>query len=101
MDGAGRAVDHPLAHPPPAGADLDEAVTRWSIQFGFTLRRRTERHALLACAYEPYSLELRQDGHPGAEHTGYELARGIALEDASAHLTALGIAHQSEAGAVH
>jgi catechol 2,3-dioxygenase-like lactoylglutathione lyase family enzyme len=92
-----RRIHHTCLHV----ADLDEAVTRWSIQFGFTLRQRGDRRALLACAYEPYSLELREDGHPGADHTGYELARGIKLEDASSHLNALGIAHQLGDGAVH
>jgi catechol 2,3-dioxygenase-like lactoylglutathione lyase family enzyme len=46
-------------------ADLDEAVSRWSIQFGFDVRLREERRARLACAYERYSLELQRDGGPG------------------------------------
>ena len=81
-------------------ADLDEAVARWSIQFGFSVRERDAQRALLACAYEPYSLELRP-GRPGADHTGYELARGVTLEDASAHLRALGLEHRVTEWAVH
>jgi catechol-2,3-dioxygenase len=82
-------------------ADLDEAVSRWSIQFGFNVRRREQRRALLACAYEPYSLELRHDGRPGADHTGYELGRETSIEDAAAHLRSLGVDHRLQEGALH
>ncbi len=82
-------------------ADLDEAISRWSIQFGLTLRQRDARRALLACAYEPYSLELVGDEHPGADHTGYELKRGVGLRDASAHLGGLGVEHRIQDASVH
>ncbi len=82
-------------------ADLDEAISRWSIQFGLAVHERDAGRGLLACAYEPYSLELVGDEHPGADHTGYELKRGIDLEDASAHLTGLGVPHRLHDGAVH
>jgi catechol-2,3-dioxygenase len=82
-------------------ADLEAAALRWAIQFGLTERRRTAERAWLACDYEPYSLELLAAGNPGADHTGYELARGISLEDAAAHLDALGVEHRTAEGAVH
>jgi catechol 2,3-dioxygenase-like lactoylglutathione lyase family enzyme len=72
-------------------ADLDEAARRWSLHFGLTERERDGTRALLACGYEQYSLELRQGGEPGADHTGYELARGVSLDDAENHLGGLGI----------
>ena len=40
--------------------DLADAAQRWSIQFGLTVRELTPERARLACAYEPYSLELVQ-----------------------------------------
>jgi catechol-2,3-dioxygenase len=82
--------------------DVEAAARRWSIQFGLTDRGRHEGRARLACDYEPYSLELAPAGdrEPGADHTGYELARGVSLDDAAAHLTALGVAHQRTGDAV-
>ena len=76
--------------------DVAAATRRWSIQFGLTERPPHAGHARLACDYEPYSLELAPaDGaEPGADHTGYELARGISLDDAAAHLDGLGVAHE-------
>jgi catechol 2,3-dioxygenase-like lactoylglutathione lyase family enzyme len=92
-----RRIDHVCLRT----ADVDEAARRWAIQFGLTERPRTGPRAHLACHYEPYSLELAPSDAPGADHTGYELARGIALEDAAAHLDALGVEHRIEDGAVH
>ena len=51
--------------------DLDEAIGRWSLQFGLSERLRDDDRALLACAHEPYSLELRSDREPGPDHTGF------------------------------
>ena len=82
-------------------ADLDAAGRRWSIQFGLTVRERRDDRVLLACAYEPYSLELVQDPVPGPDHTGYELARGITLDDVVGHLERLGIEHVRDHRAVH
>jgi catechol 2,3-dioxygenase-like lactoylglutathione lyase family enzyme len=83
--------------------DLDAAAARWSIQFGLTEREHERRdgRAYLACDYEQYSLELVQDGAPGHDHTGYELARGITLDDAAAHLAGLGVEHQRTRDALH
>ena len=82
-------------------ADLDEAVQRWSLQFGLTERDRDPERALLACAYEPYSIELRRADQPGADHTGYELTGDCSLDDAAAHLDGLGIAYRREEDALH
>ena len=81
--------------------DLDAAARRWSIQFGLTECDRRDGRAFLACDYEPYSLELVPDAVPGHDHTGYELARGITLDDAAAHLTGLGVDHHRTDDAVH
>jgi catechol 2,3-dioxygenase-like lactoylglutathione lyase family enzyme len=84
-----------------AVSDLREATDRWSVQFGLTLREVRDGQAYLACDYEPYSLELVQGDEPGYDHTGYELARGIRLDDARAHLGRLGVASERRDGAVH
>jgi catechol 2,3-dioxygenase-like lactoylglutathione lyase family enzyme len=81
--------------------DLDAATARWAVQFGLTPRETVDGRAYLACDYEPYSLELVADGSPGHDHTGWELARGISLDDAAAHLTALGVEHDRHDGALH
>jgi catechol 2,3-dioxygenase-like lactoylglutathione lyase family enzyme len=81
-------------------SDLADAAQRWSIQFGLTIRELTPERARLACAYEPYSLELIQSDVPGADHTGYELARGVSLNDAAARLADRGAAYELRAGAL-
>lgn len=81
--------------------DLEAAAARWSIQFGLTRRPDRDGRAYLACDYEPYSLELVCGNDPGHDHTGYELARGITLKDAAAHLRGLGIEHHREDRALH
>ncbi len=81
-------------------ADLDAAVERWSIQFGLTVRSRSDGRARLACAYEPYSLELVASDVPGADHTGYELGPDLTLAQAAHHLERLGVEHEREEDAV-
>jgi catechol-2,3-dioxygenase len=61
--------------------DLDEAVERWSRQFGFTLRDRYQDRALLRCTFEDYGLELIQADEPGFDHAGWELRPGVGLAD--------------------
>jgi len=80
--------------------DLADAALRWSIQFGLTVRELGPERARLACAYEPYSLELVPSDLRGADHAGYELARGVTLDDAAAHLDGLGVAYEREEVAV-
>src|SRR5215218_3931270 len=72
-------------------ADLDEAVPRWCLQFGFTESRREEARAYLRCGYEPYSLELVEGDVPGFDHHAWELARGASLEEAAAHRERAGV----------
>jgi catechol 2,3-dioxygenase-like lactoylglutathione lyase family enzyme len=62
-------------------ADLDEAVERWSREFGFALRERHGERAYLRCAFEDYGLELVQSGEPGFDHAGWELRPGVSLQD--------------------
>jgi catechol 2,3-dioxygenase-like lactoylglutathione lyase family enzyme len=81
-------------------ADLDAACDRWAIQFGLTPRATQDGRARLACAYEPYSLELLAGGEPGADHTAYELARGVSLDDAASRLDGLGVTHERLDGAL-
>ena len=80
--------------------DLLVAAERWSIQFGLTVRELTPERARLACAYEPYSLELVPSDVPGADHTAYELARGVTLEEAGERLAGLGVAYEHGSGAL-
>jgi catechol-2,3-dioxygenase len=79
-------------------ADLDEAATRWSIQFGLVERRREKGRALLACDDEPYSLELVEGGPPGHDHAGFELQRECSLDDARTHLEAHGVRWEEREG---
>jgi catechol-2,3-dioxygenase len=81
-------------------ADLDEAAPRWAIQFGLTERGRQDGRALLACDYEPYSLELVQAADPGHDHTGFELERECSLEEAGATLDEAGVAYESHGGSL-
>ncbi|MGH2875732.1 MAG: VOC family protein [Solirubrobacteraceae bacterium] len=97
--------------------DLPAATERWSIQFGFTPRPSAAMdgapgipagppgaRALLACDYEPYSVELVAAGdgeQPGHDHTGFELAPGTSLADAAAHLDGLGIPHRGGHDTIH
>ena len=80
-------------------ADVDEAAGRWAVQFGLLEREREGGRALLACDDEPYSLELTA-GAPGHDHTAFELARDCSLDDARAHLQALGLGWQEQEGSL-
>lgn len=82
-------------------ADLGEASSRWAIQFGLTERTREAGRALLACDYEPYSLELTESEKRGHDHTGFELRRGCSLEQAAAHLDDSGVAFEERDGSLH
>ena len=77
---------HSLHHVCLRVADLDEASARWAAQFGLTVRDRGEDRHRLSCDDEPYSLELVPGERPGFEHVAWELAPGVSLADAAAHL---------------
>ena len=83
-----RGIDHVCLRV----ADLDEASSRWQRQFGLVERSREHGRALLACNDEPYSLELVRGADPGYDHVAFELHATCSVEDATAHLTSLGIA---------
>jgi catechol 2,3-dioxygenase-like lactoylglutathione lyase family enzyme len=80
--------------------DLEEAVRRWTIQFGLTEAGRADGRAYLRCAYEPYSLEL-VEGEPGFDHAGWELRRHVSMDDAARHLDARGVAYERTDAALH
>lgn len=80
--------------------DLADAAQRWSIQFGLSVRELTPERARLACAYEPYSLELVASDVPGADHAAFELARGVSLDDAASHLEGFGVAYERDSSAL-
>jgi catechol 2,3-dioxygenase-like lactoylglutathione lyase family enzyme len=82
-------------------ADLDEAVARWSLQFGLTEAGRAEGRAFLRCGYEPHSLELVESAAPGFDHHAWELARGLSLEEAAAHLERAGVPFEARDDGLH
>src|SRR5579871_6773968 len=74
-------------------ADPVAAARRYAPQFGLTIRELGEQRSLLACDYEPYSLELvAADGaEVGFAHCAWQLRRSVSLDDARSHLRALGV----------
>jgi len=82
-------------------ADLQEAVPLFFIQLGSTESEREDGRAFLRCGYEPYSLELVQDESPGFDHHGWELARGLTLEEAAAHLERSSVSFEAREDALH
>ncbi len=80
---------HRLDHVCLRVADLDEASSRWQLQFGLVERSRSKGRALLACNDEPYCLELVEGDRPGYDHAAFALAQGCSLEAARAHLGGL------------
>lgn len=81
-------------------ADLDEAVSRWAIQFALTERSREDGRALLACNDEPYCLELIEGGAPGHDHFAFELHRDCSLDDARSHLGECGLEFSEREGSL-
>ena len=65
-------------------ADVASAAQRYAIQFGLTIREQDAARALLACDYEPYSLELAAasgDEPLGFAHCAWQLRRSVSLDD--------------------
>jgi catechol-2,3-dioxygenase len=71
-------------------ADLAEAATRWSAQFGLRISDRRDDRVALACDDEPCALELVPGTPAGFDHVAYELAPDCSLEQAHAHLRDFG-----------
>lgn len=90
-----------ISHVGLRAADLEEAVRRWQVQFGFSLRERTSTHAFLHCGYESYSLELIQDSVPGYDHTAYELSTGLTLAESVEYLASKSVPYRLEGGSLH
>jgi catechol 2,3-dioxygenase-like lactoylglutathione lyase family enzyme len=85
---------HRLDHVALRVADLAEATARWSQQFGLTVRKRDDEHAILTCDDEPRALELIAAGPgegPGFARVSWELARGCSLDEAANDLDARGV----------
>jgi catechol-2,3-dioxygenase len=80
-------------------ADLDEAASRWCLQFGLVERERADGRAFLACNDEPYCLEL-VPGEPGLDHYAFELHSTTSVDDARAHLDGLGVRSDEREGSL-
>jgi catechol 2,3-dioxygenase-like lactoylglutathione lyase family enzyme len=91
---------HRLDHVCLRVADLDEAAPRWALQFGLAERSREAGRALLACNDEPYCLELVEGARPGHDHYAFELAPDCPLEEARAHLKAIGLPWEEREGSL-
>ncbi len=91
-----RALDHVAFKV----ADLDEAATRWCLQFGLTERQRREDRIRLSCDDEPYSVELIAGEPAGLDHVAWQLAADCDLDQAREHLEAHGVATREAQGAV-
>jgi catechol 2,3-dioxygenase-like lactoylglutathione lyase family enzyme len=76
--------------------DLDEAVERWSAQFGLVVSSRDLDRAQLSCDDEPCSVELIAGEPPGLDHVAYELSPTCSLAEARAHLEELGVAVEDD-----
>lgn len=74
--------------------DLQEATSRWSIQFGLTPVHESDGRVRLACGYESYSMELMGANEAGFDHTAYELDPDVSADEARAYLDSLGIANE-------
>jgi catechol 2,3-dioxygenase-like lactoylglutathione lyase family enzyme len=78
-------------------AEPAAAARRYALQFGLTVREAGPARALLACDYEPYSLELvaaDDERGLGFAHCAWQLRRSVSLDDARAHLRSLGVAFE-------
>jgi catechol-2,3-dioxygenase len=69
--------------------DLDEAASRWCVQFGLVVSSRSPERVRLSCDDEPCALELIPGDPPGFDHVAYELSPRCSLTDARARLETL------------
>jgi catechol 2,3-dioxygenase-like lactoylglutathione lyase family enzyme len=90
-----RKIDHVCLNV----SDVADATRRYSLQFGLAVREQDARRALLACDYEPYSLELvacDDVEHLGYDHCAWQLRRSVTLDAARAHLRAKDVPFQDD-----
>ena len=78
--------------------DLEDATRRWSLQFGLTVRERSDESTRLACDDEPFSLELISADAPGVSHVAYDPRRSCPLEEARRHFEEAGAACEEREG---
>jgi catechol 2,3-dioxygenase-like lactoylglutathione lyase family enzyme len=81
-------------------ADLEDAIERWALQFGLTIRDATAGSSRLACDDEPYALELLASEPVGLDHVAYELAAECPMIEARAHLETFGADVEEQDGAL-
>lgn len=84
-----RRIDHVCV----AVDDVEQGAARYAAQFGLEIRSVDAARATLACDYEPYSLELvkvRAGEETGFDHCAWELRKSVSMDDARAHLKAVG-----------
>ena len=74
-------------------ADADEAAERWKDLWSLRDAPGEPGTRRLRCTGEPYGLELLTASTPGHDHTAFELAQRVTLEDAAARLASLGVEH--------
>src|SRR3954471_2299699 len=72
--------------------DVQEAAARWALLYGLTPVEVTPERALLRCSDENYGLELLLGDEPGHDHTAYELAQELRIDDVERTLQAQGLA---------
>jgi len=80
--------------------DVEEAAARWALLYGLTPVEVSPERARLRCTDEDYGLELLLGDRPGHDHTAYELAQGLRLDDAERHLAGHGVEHRRLPGSV-
>src|SRR3954463_14477373 len=71
--------------------DVREAAARWTLLYGLTPVEVTPERALLRCSDEDYGLELLQGDEPGHDHTAYELAQELRIDEVERALRSQGL----------
>lgn len=71
--------------------DVEEAAIRWGLLYGLSrCEDPGDGSVLLRCAYEDFSLQLREGPEAGIEHVAYELASGFPLAAAAERIAGVG-----------
>jgi catechol-2,3-dioxygenase len=88
----GSPIVRALHHVALRTADADEAAGRWKDLWSLRDAPSEPGIRRLRCTGEPYGLELVTATAPGHDHTAFELAQHVSLDDAAARLAGLGVA---------